>query len=192
MAMRRPHGISRSIIIDHNRSLTTRRFPRLLEILLDQALVVLHLNWLVPFVTCISHNHLRGSRFLNNLSERERVKLSSLSLTAKLDFLLVSLATLTKYYVSLGGTILTLTPNIVKFAVSHPFYSQSTYPRTRCSRCIRAASWIRSTREINRSLRILRQLPKWPKCQSTKGKTPSFFSTYASTVVEINFIRTWQ
>lgn len=135
--MRHPHGLSRSIIIDHNKSIANDvAFSRLLEILLDQALVVLHLNWLVPFVTCISHNHLRGSWSLNNLSERERVKLSSLSLTAKLDFLLVSLATLTRYYVSLGGTILTLTPNIVKFAVSHPFYSQSMYPRTRCSRCI--------------------------------------------------------
>lgn len=63
MATRYPRGISRAIVVDHDKSIAVgAAFPRSLEILLDQALMVLHLNWLVPFVICISHNHLRGSR----------------------------------------------------------------------------------------------------------------------------------
>lgn len=45
MATRHPRGISRSIIVDHDKSIVTEAtFPRSLEILLDQALMVLHLN----------------------------------------------------------------------------------------------------------------------------------------------------
>lgn len=137
-------------------------FSRLLEILLDQALVVLHLNWLVMFVTYISHNHLRGSlgSLPNNLSERERAKIVVALFDGK-AWLPFGVARNTDWvYVSLGGTILTLTPNIVKFAVTSPAFTVSQRTRVLDIRDVNTCRIMNSEHAGNQSSRILRQLPK--------------------------------